>query len=273
MKKVFKFVVGILSISCICFCICSCGGAKDNLPEFVKTDMKLVWSDEFDGDSDEPNPLYWDFKEGAHGWGNGEIQNYTKTRENSYVSNGTLKIVAKKESNGKWTSARLVSQYKKSMTYGYIEFRAKVPKEKGCWPALWLLPEKNTYGSWLRSGEIDVMEASQNVWGSSVYGTAHCRSGYGANPIVTAGREIKKRENWHTYAVNWTQEGLTWYYDGTILAEYRNPHTSEDAWMYWPFDQPFHILMNVAMGGNLGGDIDKKIEKCVMEIDYVRLYQ
>lgn len=273
MKKVFKFVFSGVCIACCCFCVCSCRNSKDNLPDFVKNDMSLVWSDEFNGESDEPDPAVWDFKEGAHGWGNGELQNYTNRRENSYVSDGTLKITAQKDSHGKWTSARLFSQYKKTMLYGYLEFRAKVPVEKGCWPALWLLPEKTVYGAWPRSGEIDIMEASQNVWGSTVYGTAHCLAGHGGNPVISTGRDIKNRENWHTYALNWTPEGLTWYFDGTILSEYRNPHESEDGWTVWPFDQPFYIIMNVAMGGNLGGDINGKIESCTMEIDYVRLYQ
>ena len=272
MKKTNLILCSVCALG-ICAAISSCA-KKDTTPDFVKTDMNLVWADEFNSDSDEPDPAVWDFKEGGHGWGNNEVQNYTKDRKNSYVSKGTLKIAAVKEKNGKWTSARMVTQYKKSFTYGYLEFRAKVPTQKGCWPALWLLPENNAYGTWPRSGEIDVMEASRNVWGSQVYGTVHCRDGHGGNPIKSVGREVKKMDKaWHTYAINWTTEGITWYYDGKVLTEYRNPHNDEDGWMSWPFDQPFHILMNVAMGGNLGGDIDKKIESCVMELDYVRLYQ
>ena len=113
------------------------GGQKSVSPDFVNN-MKLVWADEFDGPSDEPNPEYWDYNTGAHGWGNAERQNYTKDRANSYVSDGTLKIVALKGDDNKWTSARLKSQWKKTFTYGYIEFRAKLPTQKGSWPALWL---------------------------------------------------------------------------------------------------------------------------------------
>ena len=269
-----KKVIGTVFAVGIFFSMASCGDATDTLPDFVKKDMKLVWSDEFDGPTDVPDPAVWDYKEGAHGWGNNERQNYTKDRENSYVSDGTLKIVAKKNEKGKWTSARLFSQFKKSMTYGYLEFRAKVPTEKGCWPALWMLPEKDTYGIWPRSGEIDVMEASANVWGNQVYGTAHCLSGHGGNPVISVGTEVKKmNKKWHTYAVNWDSEGIAWYYDGKLLCTYRNPHKTDDGWMEWPFDQPFYIIMNVAMGGNLGGDIDGKIDNCTMEVDYVRLYQ
>lgn len=276
MKKV-KLMGTLVAVFCaagIFASLTSCGGSKDTLPDFVKKEMTLTWSDEFDGPSNEPDPEIWDYKEGAHGWGNNELQNYTKDRENSYVSGGTLKIVAKKNEKGKWTSARLFSQFKKSMTYGYIEFRAKVPTDKGCWPALWMLPENSVYGLWPRSGEIDIMESSPNVWGNKAYGTAHCLSGHGGNPIVTVGTEIKKMDKkWHTYAINWTPEGITWYYDGKVLTNYRNPHNDEDGWQAWPFDKPFHLIMNLAMGGTLGGDIDKKVEQCVMEIDYVRLYQ
>lgn len=275
--KVFKMSKLILKTAFalgICAVFSSCGTSGNTLPEFVKNEMKLVWSDEFNGTSDEPDSSVWDYKEGSHGWGNYEIQNYTKERENSYVSNGSLKIVAKKNEKGKWTSARLFSQSKKTITYGYLEFRAKVPTEKGCWPALWMLPEKNAYGLWPRSGEIDVMEASANLWGKKVYGTAHCLAGNGGNPIISVGTEINKMDKkWHTYAINWTPEGLTWYFDGKVLCDYRNPHNEENSWMAWPFDQPFHIIMNVAMGGNLGGDVDKEINKCTMEVDYVRLYQ
>lgn len=272
MKKCNLFF-GVILLSGIFLAATSCSSKKDTLPDFVKNDMKLVWSDEFDGDSDEPDAASWNFKEGGHGWGNNEVQNYTSKRDNSYVSDGTLKIVAKKE-GGKWTSARMVTQYKKAMTYGYIEFRAKVPAVKGSWPALWLLPENNVYGTWPRSGEIDVMEASANMWGNKVYANLHCLSGHGGTPISSKGVEVKKMDKkWHTYAVNWTTEGITWYYDGKVISEYRNPHNSEDNWMAWPYDQNFHILMNVAMGGILGGEIDKKAERAVMEVDYIRWYQ
>lgn len=273
MKKKLVNLCGIVvTMGLIIFS--SCSSKKDTLPEFVKSQMNLVWSDEFDGTSNEPNPENWNYKEGGHGWGNNELQNYTKDRENSYVSDGTLKIVAKKNSNGKWTSARLVTQYKKQFKFGYLEFRAKVPTEKGCWPALWMLPEKNTYGVWPRSGEIDVMEASKNIWGDNVYGTLHCLAGYAGNPIISVPKEIiGMNKKWHTYAINWTTEKITWYYDGEVLCEYQNSQNADDNWQAWPFDQPFHILMNVAMGGNLGGDIDKKVEQCVMEVDYIRYYQ
>ena len=251
----------------------SCQGREKSVsPEFVK-DMNLVWADEFDGASDEPNPEYWDYNTGAHGWGNAERQNYTKDRANSYVSDGTLKIVALKGDDGKWTSARLKTSFKKSFTYGYIEFRAKLPDEKGSWPALWLLPQLNTYGQWPKSGEIDVMEYASNFWGKKTYGTVHCKAGYGGNAANSDYIEISNVKKWHNYAVLWQEDSIQWYYDGKLLTEYKNPHNGENSWEAWPFDRPFYLIMNVAMGGTLGGDIPSNLEKCQMEIDYVRVYQ
>lgn len=246
---------------------------EDTRPETVKENMKLVWSDEFDQTSPEPNPENWDYNTGGHGWGNGERQNYTKDRTNSYVSDGSLKIHACKNENGKWTSARLLSSFKQSFTYGYIEFRAKLPTEKGSWPALWMMPQMGSYGNWPRSGEIDVMEYATNTWGKKAYGTVHCKAGSGGNAVSSNYIEIPNVKKWHTYAVLWQEDFIQWYYDGKLINEYKNPKDEEDAWMSWPFDKSFYIIMNVAMGGTLGGDIPKETESCTMEVDYVRVYQ
>jgi len=252
----------------------SCAEKQSDLrPDFVKQNMKLVWSDEFDGASQEPNPEFWDYNTGGHGWGNGERQNYTKDRKNSYVSDGTLKIVAYKNESGKWTSARLVSSFKKSFTYGYIEFRAKLPVEKGSWPALWMMPQFSAYGNWPRSGEIDVMEYATSTWGKKAYGTVHCRAGSGGNAVSSGYTEISNATKWHNYAVLWKEDSIQWYFDGKLINEYKNPREQKDAWTSWPFDKDFYIIMNVAMGGTLGGDIPSGLEKCQMEVDYVRVYQ
>ncbi len=252
----------------------SCQGREKSVsPEFVK-DMNLVWADEFDGASDEPNPEYWDYNTGAHGWGNAERQNYTKDRANSYVSDGTLKIVALKGDDGKWTSARLKSQWKKTFKYGYIEFRAKLPTQKGSWPALWLMPNRDNYGTWPRSGEIDVMEYAQNFWGTKAYGTCHCLGGSGGNALANAGVDVKPADKkWHNYGVLWTEEKIVWIYDGVEFLTYQNPHDVDYPQKFWPFDRDFYVIMNVAMGGTLGGDIPKDVKKCQMEVDYIRWYQ
>ncbi len=272
-----KKITVLLFCAIAAFSLISCGEEPDEperdlLPEFVKSNMELVWADEFNGESNEPDPANWDYNVGGNGWGNSEVQNYTKDRENSYVSNGTLKIVAKKNEKGRWTSARLTSSFRHAFTYGYIEFRAKLPVEKGSWPALWLLSQHESYGKWPRSGEIDVMEYATNFWGKKTYGTLHCKAGSGGNAIISNYIEIEDVTKYHTYAVDWQEDHISWYYDGELLARYDNPNREEKNWELWPFDKPFYIIMNVAMGGNLGGEIPKKLKSCQMEVDYVRVY-
>ncbi|MBP5576467.1 MAG: glycoside hydrolase family 16 protein [Treponema sp.] len=250
----------------------SCGqGVKS--PDFVKN-MRLVWSDEFNGESECPDEGNWNWSEGAHGWGNSEAQNYTKERANSYVSKGSLKIVALKDAKGKWTSARLNSRWKKAFTYGYIEFRAKVPVQKGSWPALWMMSDKAEYGQWPRSGEIDIMEHAASTWQDKTYGTAHCKAGYGGNPVKSEYIIVENIDKkWHTYGVRWTEDAITWYCDGEAFSEYKNPHDAQKSENSWPFDKDFYVIINLAMGGSLGGSIPKELDFCQMEVDYVRWYQ
>ena len=273
MKKTFFKLTLVSAVFCS-FLLMSCEEKETDMrPDFVKENMNLVWSDEFDGEESEPNPDFWDYNTGGHGWGNGERQNYTKDRENSFVSNGTLKIKAFKNESGKWTSARLISSFKKSFTYGYIEFRAKLPIEKGSWPALWMMPQFSAYGNWPKSGEIDVMEYATSTWGKKAYGTVHCKAGSGGNAVNSDYIEIADVRKWHTYAVLWQEDSIQWYFDGVLVTEYKNPHNAENLWQAWPFDQPFYIIMNLAMGGTLGGDIPSNLKSCQMEVDYVRVYQ
>lgn len=274
MKKILVLLVAVVSI----FGFVSCGAKEeeepviDRLPQFVKDNMELVWADEFDGESDEPNPENWDYNVGGSGWGNSEVQTYTMDRSNSYVSNGTLKIVAKKNDKGRWTSARLVTSFRQAFKYGYIEFRAKLPVEEGSWPALWMMPQHESYGRWPRSGEIDVMEYATNTWGKKTYGTLHCKAGSGGKAISSNYIEIEDVTKYHTYALDWQEDHIAWYYDGEKIHEYKNPEREEANWEVWPYDKPFYIIMNVAMGGNLGGKIPEKLESCQMEVDYVRVY-
>lgn len=279
-KKTFmilKAIFGLLLVALFCASFVSCSkednAETDNLPQFVKNEMELVWADEFDGESNEPDPKKWNYNVGGNGWGNSEVQNYTEDRENSFVSNGTLKIVAKRNANDRWTSARLVTSFRQAFTYGYIEFRAKLPVEQGSWPALWMLSQFESYGKWPRSGEIDVMEYATNFWGKKAYGTVHCKAGSGGNSVNSDYKEIADATKWHTYAIDWNEDALTWYYDGEEVTKYENPHNSDKSWEAWPFDKPFYIIMNVAMGGELGGEIPKKTKQCQMEVDYVRVYQ
>lgn len=238
-----------------------------------KAGMNLSWSDEFDGASTAPDSSKWDYDIGTgdQGWGNNEVQNYTDTRTNSFVSNGTLKIKAVK-SNGTWTSARLKTQGKYSFKYGYIEARIKLPAGNGMWPAFWMLGNNIGSVGWPKCGEIDVMEYSPGVVGLyKVFGTVHYPSTTGSHLYTSLGDTVDSSvvSKFHTYGVKWDSTSLTLYIDGEKIGT----TFTKMADTPWPFGQNFFIILNVAMGGNLGGTIDASLTEAVMEVDYVRVYQ
>lgn len=253
----------------------------------------LVWNDEFDSADSDGTPLSsnWGYDVGAgqskctdgknpnnYAWGNGELQWYSDNdSDNTYVSDGTLKIVAKKESsNGmNYTSGRIVTrsipdgQWK----YGYIEMSAKIPNDAGVWPAFWMLDQDIYDGQgWPGSGEIDIMESSVNLWGSNnVYGTLHCTAGSGGSPVFTKESTVTFSDgNFHKYAVDWDDDHIDWYYDDVKVFTY-NPASYEQA--PWPFKQEFYIILNLAVGGNLGGEVPEDFTSSTMEVDYVRVWQ
>lgn len=255
----------------------------------------LYWNDEFTESDADGTPLSskWGYdvgigySENSDGtnpnngyWGNGELQWYSnKDPDNTYVSDGTLKIKAIKESsNGQsYTSGRLVTrnisgaQFK----YGYIEMSAKIPNDAGVWPAFWML-DNDIYAStpetWPGSGEIDIMESSVNLWGSDkVYGTLHCQAGYGGNPVFTQGTSLSFSDGeFHTYAVDWDDDHIDWYYDDTKVFTYEPGNYENDA---WPFCDDFYIILNLAVGGNLGGTVPSDFVSSTMEVDYVRVWK
>ncbi len=237
----------------------------------VPEGMELVWSDEFDVDG-APDPAKWDYSTGGNGWGNAELQFYTDKRENSAVSKGDLVITAKLV-NGLWTSARLKTQYKGDWQYGYFEIRARLPTGVGTWPAFWMLPTFTSYGQWPRSGEIDIMEHvgfEQDV----IHATAHTKSfnhrlGTQPNHFETV-RGVSR--GYHVYGLEWDQNYLQWYVDGVPFHRFEN---TGRGWEEWPFDKPFHLIMNLAIGGSWGGQkgVDPKMTEAVMKVDYVRVYQ
>jgi len=237
-------------------------------------DMNLVWSDEFDGSS--LNMKNWVYETGNSGWGNNEVQNYVTDSANSTVSNGTLKINAIKK-NGEWTSARIVTRGKHSWKYGYMEARIKVPSGiSGIWPAFWMMPEKSVYGGWPRSGELDIMEYSPATAGEGTFATVHhsaSKENSGSDKYDSLGKKVIKNRTseFHTYALKWTETYVEAFYDGESLGvKYVN---DGKGFVNWPYDQEFYIILNLAMGGNLGGAIPSDMTKAVYEIDYVRVYQ
>lgn len=234
----------------------------------------LVWSDEFDY-TGLPDETKWDYDVGGHGWGNNELQYYTAERpENARVENGLLTIEARKENfeGSDYTSARLVSRNNGDWTYGRFEIRAKLPRGRGTWPAIWMLPTDWLYGGWPASGEIDIMEHVGYDM-NRIHGTVHTEA-FNHSKGTQRGRSILASnvdEEFHIYSIDWWPDRIEFFMDGEHYFTFTN---SESGFAVWPFDQRFHLLLNIAVGGNWGGaqGIDDSIYPQKMEVDYVRVY-
>jgi beta-glucanase (GH16 family) len=268
---------------------------------------KLAWADEFDGET--LNPLHWDFDLGdgfynyesnqwIAGWGNNELQTYTDRQANVSVVDGRLVITALKESyQGRgYTSGRLKSRGRSgqplvNQRYGRIEIRAKLPVGQGIWPALWMLPQDESYGTWAASGEIDILEAKGQE-PRKIHGTIHYGGRWPVNTSTTATHELAAGDsiaNDHVYAIEWEPGEIRWYCDEVLYStkrfwwsgsavdggQGRKPTTEADL-NRWPapFDQPFYFVLNIAVGGNFAGAPDPATRfPAAMEIDYVRVYE
>jgi beta-glucanase (GH16 family) len=256
-----------LFLSCLCIGLLSC-------------EKKPVWSDEFEYEG-APDSTKWNFDLGdgcpnVCGWGNNEAQYYTIDSKNVRVENGSLVIEARQDSLGgkAYTSTRIVTKQKGDWLYGRIEIRAKLPKGKGTWPAIWMLSTDWKYGGWPASGEIDIMEHVGYDPGV-IHGTIHTEK---YNHIVQTQKEGKltiadAMDQFHVYAIDWTKDKIDFFVDEQLYhTVVRDP---KDDFTGWPFDQKFHLIMNIAVGGNWGGKegIDDSIWPQKMEIDYVRVYQ
>ncbi|PTA69144.1 carbohydrate binding domain-containing protein [Deinococcus arcticus] len=261
---------------------------------------KPVWQDEFDGpalSAQRWSPQLGNgFVSGTDyvtGWGNNELQYYTDRPQNIRLENGELVITARKESftgpSGNtsgtfgWTSGRIRTAGKFSRTYGRFEIRAKFPRGKGLWPAIWMLPEEpSPYGTWAANGELDIAEG----WGSrpsEVAQTIHYGGMWPNN--VYAGQTVTypsgAMDDWHVYAVEWTPGKIQWFIDGQLTSEKTEwwsargtPPSGEADLHPWPapFDQPFYLLLNLAVGGNFDGNPDATTPSTAeMRVDYVRV--
>ncbi|MCF8274648.1 MAG: glycoside hydrolase family 16 protein [Flavobacteriaceae bacterium] len=232
----------------------------------------LLWSDEFDTNG-FPNSTKWGYAigTGANGWGNNESQYYTNRPENVFVQDGVLKIIAKKDafSGSDYTSARILTKGKFSFKYGKVEIKAKLPSGGGTWPALWMLGDTIDTVGWPACGEIDIMEHIGNNQGTA-QSAMHTPSSYG-NTINKGSQFILDvSESFHIYSLEWTSEKMVFSVDGTVHYTY-NPSTKNSE--TWPFNANQFIIMNLAMGGNLGGTIDPNFISSTLEVDYIRVYQ
>lgn len=242
-------------------------------------EFQLVWSDEFDTEG-LPDTAKWGYDLGNGcpnicGWGNKELEYYTDRLENARVKAGHLIIEALKEDYEKmdYTSARLMTKGKGDWKYGRVEVRAKLPVGVGTWPAIWMLPTDWEYGGWPKSGEIDIMEHVGHEKGR-IFGTVHTES-YNHTKGTHVGDKLHISDAdtaFHTYTIEWEADKIKWFVDEELYFEFENEYKTSDE---WPFNKRFYLILNIAIGGNLGGveGVDDAAFPQRMMVDYVRIYQ
>jgi len=249
-------------------------------PEEEKS-WQLVWEDEFDGD--ELDQSKWSYQygtgedEGLDRWGNNELQYYTEREENIYLEDGFLTITAQEEDyeGSDYTSARIRTENKGDWKYGRIEIRAKLPQGQGIWPAIWMLPTDEVYGGWPQSGEIDIMEMVGHE-PETVHGTVHFGDPWPENQNDGEPYSLESgifADNYHVFSIEWEENRIRWFVDGNLFFTI-TPNTDPLSSHTYPFNERFHMIMNIAVGGNWPGNPDSTTEfPQTMSVDYVRVYQ
>ncbi|MDF2698945.1 MAG: glycoside hydrolase family 16 [Haloplasmataceae bacterium] len=242
-------------------------------------DWEPVWCEEFDYEG-LPELTKWTIENKGDGFGNNELQFYTKRPENVNVEDGELTITVKKEQfvNRNYTSAKLMSRGKGDFLYGKFEVKAKLPEGKGTWPAIWMMPSESKYGGWPNSGEIDIMEHVGYDM-NTIVGTVHTGN-YNHTKGTQVGKSIELDDvvdYYHIYTIEWDPTGIKWFVDGVQYHEFKNDEIKnpDNSSGNWPFDQEFYLILNVAFGGNWGGaqGIDPNFIESRMVVDYVRVFQ
>ena len=259
----------------------STSSAPEEKPSIEIAGYNLLWNDEFDGD--KLNEEIWTRELREPGWTNNELQEYTASDDNIFVRDGKLVLKAiKTEKDGKeyYTSGKVNSQNKKDFTYGKVVVSAKVPEGQGLWPAIWMMPQDESfYGQWPKCGEIDIMEVLGNqvdtAYATIHYGEPHAEQQ--GKVVLTGGKTFAN--DFHEYSVEWEPGEIRYYIDGNLCLTVNDWFTAvkgEDEKPYpAPFNQPFFVQMNLAVGGNWPGNPDATTDfsKAEFEIDYVRVYQ
>lgn len=238
--------------------------------------QEIVWQDEFDGESLDFSK--WECEQNAFGGGNNELQMYTDRKKNVRVENGYLILEARKESTNiagtlrDYSSARIRSKNRGDWMYGRFDVRAKIPSGQGIWPAVWMLPTDDTYGDWASCGEIDILEVKGQE-PNKLHTTLHFGGKWPNNRFNTSVFESKKdlSQDFHIYSLDWRKEKITWFLDGKEI--YSTSRWESDEGPYpAPFDQRFHLLLNLAVGGGFGGPVaDNTPFPARMLIDYIRV--
>lgn len=238
---------------------------------------ELVWNEEFDY-TGLPDSTKWSYDTDGNswGWGNNEAQHYTALdSSNAYVKDGILTITARIDSIGgkRYTSARMITKHKGDWLYGRFEIRAKLPTGLGTWPAIWMLPTDWEYGNWPASGEIDIME-NVGFMPDTIIGTVHTES---YNHMIGTQKTDSiflptNSTDFHVYALEWEENEIRVYVDDAHYFTFNNEGKS---FKEWPFDKRFHLLLNLAIGGNWGGQkgVDDSLFPHSFHIDYVKVYK
>ena len=252
----------------------------DNSPIMPAGGLTLVFSDEFDDVQLDPETWFFEEGDGSQygipGWGNNELQWYLP--DSAQLESGNLVITARRESESgrSYTSARINTRDRFAFRYGRIEARIRLPAGQGLWPAFWLMPQDDVYGSWAASGEIDIMEAVNlgGSGGNDVHGTIHYGGQWPDNVSTGSHYTVAgdATTEFHVYALEWDATELRWYVDDVLYAM-ENAWYTPTAGFPAPFDQHFYIILNVAVGGNFPGAPNASTTFPVtMEVDYVRVY-
>src|SRR5262245_38984435 len=244
------------------------GGWAQKIPGW-----RLVWQDEFNYKG-LPDSTKWTYDVGGSGWGNNELQYYTyKIKNNARVENRKLIIEARKEKvdSHQYTSARLLTRGKEAWQYGKIEVKARLPKGRGSWPAIWMLADNMK--AWPDDGEVDIMEHVGFHHGY-IHGSIHCKKYY--HVIGTQKTDTVYipdcSEAFHVYSLQWDKDSIRVAVDGNVFFSFANERRGYE---YWPFDNKMNLILNIAVGGNWGGQkgVDDDAFPMRMEVDYVRVYQ
>jgi len=253
----------VISLLAVVILFCSCTSRNKDTKSSA---WELVWSDEFSGSNlDTTN---WNIRTAQPGWVNAELQEYVK-KGTIEVNEGLLIITAMKKDSG-YISGRINSQGKRVFQYGRIEFRAKLPKGKGTWPALWMLGQNIDKAGWPKCGELDIMEhigRMQNI----VHGTVHNGLASGDHHNTGGLKVNTASEDFHIYAIEWDAEKIRFFINDINYYSYQPEIKNENN---WPYDQPFFIIVNFAVGGYWPGfEIEDELLPQTLEVDYVRVYQ
>ena len=255
--------------------------SEDEVFDYVTDEYSLVWADEFNDYEGELSKDDWNYEAHQVGWVNSELQKYVASSDYAFVKDGELVIQPVKNDDGSYVSGRVNTSGKHDFTYGIFEAKIKVPEGKGFLPAFWMMPtDENLYGQWPKCGEVDIMEvlgdSTNRQYGTLHFGEPHTQK-QGTYELHDGGDFSKE---YHVFAVEWEPGVFRWYVDGNLFYENNDWFTKRDGEEEKPypapFNQPFHMILNVAVGGEWPGYPDETTifdERAAMYVDYVHVYQ